>query len=128
MAAVAYDVAALTLKGPAATLNFPDLILTYPIPASTSAADIRAAASRAAEAGPLEAAALYGNVPERTFEDGIASDYIDEDMFLNMPDLLAEMAEGMLMSPPRTRSVMSETEELMEYYSCLGGGDLWSYE
>ncbi|CAN6235972.1 unnamed protein product [Urochloa humidicola] len=50
MAAVAYDVAALALRGADTALNFPDLAASRPAPASTSADDIRAAAAEAAAA------------------------------------------------------------------------------
>ena len=48
MAATAYDVASIALKGPDTDLNFPDMIHSYPKVASTSASDIRAAAASAA--------------------------------------------------------------------------------
>ncbi|GLJ42862.1 hypothetical protein SUGI_0888500 [Cryptomeria japonica] len=48
MAARAYDVAALTLKGSSALPNFPKLIETLPRPTSTNARDIQIAAAQAA--------------------------------------------------------------------------------
>ncbi|XP_059629704.1 ethylene-responsive transcription factor ERF022-like [Cornus florida] len=48
MAAAAYDVAALHLKGPKVQLNFPQLRDSFPRPASSSAKDIRLAAQEAA--------------------------------------------------------------------------------
>ncbi|KAF8036304.1 hypothetical protein BT93_C2127 [Corymbia citriodora subsp. variegata] len=48
MAARAHDVAALSIKGRAATLNFPELAASLPRPASSSAHDIQAAAAIAA--------------------------------------------------------------------------------
>ncbi|XP_010051579.2 ethylene-responsive transcription factor TINY [Eucalyptus grandis] len=48
MAARAHDVAALSIKGRAATLNFPELAESLPRPASNSARDIQAAAAKAA--------------------------------------------------------------------------------
>ncbi|KAG8392007.1 hypothetical protein BUALT_Bualt01G0246800 [Buddleja alternifolia] len=49
MAAAAYDVAALQLKGPSARLNFPELVDSLPKPLSQNAADIQLAAQEAAK-------------------------------------------------------------------------------
>ncbi|KAI3865552.1 hypothetical protein MKX03_029762 [Papaver bracteatum] len=48
MAARAHDVAALSIKGNSAILNFPELASSLPRPASTSPRDIQAAATKAA--------------------------------------------------------------------------------
>lgn len=48
MAARAHDVAALTIKGSSAILNFPDLAPSLPRPASKSPRDVQAAAAKAA--------------------------------------------------------------------------------
>lgn len=48
MAARAHDVAALSIKGPSAILNFPELAGSLPRPASNSPRDVQAAAAKAA--------------------------------------------------------------------------------
>ncbi|XP_047340732.1 dehydration-responsive element-binding protein 3-like [Impatiens glandulifera] len=48
MAARAHDVAAITIKGESAVLNFPHLANSLPRPASISPEDVRAAAAKAA--------------------------------------------------------------------------------
>lgn len=101
MAAVAYDVAALALKGPEAAINFPAFAASCSPPASLSAADIRTAVSNAAAAvAPPEDIQL----PEQEEESSSCAEFIDEEALFNMPKLLVEMAEGMLISPPRPKN------------------------
>ncbi|OIW15969.1 hypothetical protein TanjilG_04504 [Lupinus angustifolius] len=52
MAARAHDVAALTIKGSSAILNFPELAPLFPRPASNSPQDVQAAAAKAASMEP----------------------------------------------------------------------------
>ncbi|CAN8253355.1 unnamed protein product [Cochlearia groenlandica] len=133
MAAAAYDVAALALKGSDAVLNFPDLGLSYVSPASNSAADIRAAAARAAEmkkqpdpdgAEPVLDPGQSGK--EEKEEDLLCStlEFMDEEAMLDMPNLMTEMAEGMLMSPPR---MLAPSQYGSPENHHLQGDNLWSY-
>ncbi|XWS37762.1 hypothetical protein CRYUN_Cryun19dG0073200 [Craigia yunnanensis] len=122
MAATAYDVAAIALKGPDTDLNFPDMILSYPKVASTSASDIRAAAASAAasrlpkpDTGSSKDPKLDQGKPENEgttsstcMESGPGQEYIDEEELLNFPNLMVDMAGGMLVSPPRINSPPSD--------------------
>ncbi|XP_066388897.1 ethylene-responsive transcription factor ERF027-like [Miscanthus floridulus] len=117
MAAAAYDAAALALRGAEAALNFPGAALSRPAPASCSPDDIRAAAAAAAAAAVIarshsprasgEAAAstsssgagARGPAPEHRAGD--SRRIVDEDDVFHVPELLAGMAEGLMMSPPR---------------------------
>ncbi|XVF54062.1 hypothetical protein PTKIN_Ptkin05aG0151100 [Pterospermum kingtungense] len=113
MAATAYDVAAIALKGPDTDLNFPDMILSYPKVASTSATDIRAAAaSAAASMVPKPDTGSSSKDEGKPENEGTTSstcidsgssgqEYIDEEELLNFPNLMVDMAGGMLVSPPR---------------------------
>lgn len=104
MAAVAYDVAALSLKGQQAELNFPNSASSLPVPASTSPRDIQAAAASAAAAmGAAKDAEGSGaqNIEEPERAAPAADEFVDEDMIFDMPNVLMNMAEGMLLSPPR---------------------------
>ncbi|CAN7006403.1 hypothetical protein IGI04_010063 [Brassica rapa subsp. trilocularis] len=119
MAAAAYDVASLALKGSESVLNFPGLVLSYVAPASNSAKDIRAAAARAAEMKQP------GKEEEEEEEEALYSslEFMEEEAMLNMPSLFTEMAEGMLMSPPRMTDLwMDDSPENHE------GDSLWSYK
>ncbi|XP_057775721.1 ethylene-responsive transcription factor ERF027-like [Salvia miltiorrhiza] len=127
MAAAAYDVAALALKGGGAALNFPDHAASFPVPYSSSAQDIRRAAAAAAE--------LMRPDDERRRSDETAANvemvrsgggghdqYVDEEELFHMPNLLVDMAEGMLVSPPRMASPPPN-----EWPEIFGGDSLWNH-
>ncbi|KAF2572039.1 hypothetical protein F2Q70_00001552 [Brassica cretica] len=110
MAAAAYDVAALALKGREAVLNFPESVGSYPLPVSSSAAHIRMAAATAAATVGAEAAAAAANAAVKGGEKEVeevaevvgssAMEFVDEEELLNMHGLLEEMAKGMMVAPP----------------------------
>ncbi|KAM7504706.1 hypothetical protein LguiB_003610 [Lonicera macranthoides] len=124
MAAAAYDVAALALKGPEAVLNFPDSVISYVIPDSPSSSEIRAAAGLAA--------ASRGRVAETSgsavdIEGGNEStpsgeEFMDEEALYDMPNFLMNMAQGMLLSPPRLKLHPSNGSP-----ENSDGESLWSY-
>ncbi|KAF7804333.1 ethylene-responsive transcription factor ERF024 [Senna tora] len=110
MAAVAYDVAALALKGSHADLNFPNSASSLPVPASSSPSDIQMAAASAAAAlgaanDALSSSAATPNAQAQaqahdTLQRSAVEDFVDEDMMFDMPNVLLNMAEGMLLDPP----------------------------
>ncbi|KAM0827396.1 hypothetical protein ACQ4PT_068217 [Festuca glaucescens] len=113
MAAAAYDVAALALRGAEAAgpaLNFPGIALSLPAPASRAPDDIRVAAAAAA------AAMVNGSGNQRVTGSGYSGAcdqgcVVDEDDVFEMPQLLTSMAEGLMMSPPRLGAAPAEAED-----------------
>ena len=150
MAAVAYDVAARSLRWLDAALNFPALAATRREPASTSADDIRAAAAAAAAtihddragggiapfaAGSALQQQQFGGNTAATASAGGAMQlqdqasigctqyFLDEEALFETPLFLRNMAAGMMMSPPRLSPDSSdESPDPSE-----AGENLWSY-
>ena len=141
MAAAAYDVAALALKGDNAALNLPHSVGKYQMPVTNSPDDIRRAATAAAalikaqdDAHNVNVASINVGKPHEannaidsvngtdTTSSWSENDFMDEDAIFGMPSLLVDMAGGMLVSPPRMSPPPSDNSP-----EKLGGGSLWSY-
>ncbi|CAN6723192.1 unnamed protein product [Malus baccata var. baccata] len=109
MAARAHDVAALTIKGRSAVLNFPELAQELPVPASALPKDIQVAAAKAAastyptrscRSSSLEAEAeaetelISQAVHDSSTHDSSStspSNSYNDDMFFDLPDLLLDV-------------------------------------
>ncbi|XP_022724829.1 dehydration-responsive element-binding protein 1A-like [Durio zibethinus] len=109
MAARAHDVAAIALRGRLACLNFADSAWRLPVPTSSDPKDIQKVAAEAAEAfRPAEHSdgncgddAKRGEETEvekmKVSENGF---YLDEEAVFGTQKFFANMAAGMMMSPP----------------------------
>jgi len=115
MAARAHDVAAVALRGKSAVLNFEDSAWLLPHAASGNPDEIRRVASEVAEMfrpvasprkSPASAAAVDEQAVARAHPDEQAvarappAVFVDEEALFNMPGLLREMAEGLMLTPP----------------------------
>ncbi|KAL2540120.1 Ethylene-responsive transcription factor [Abeliophyllum distichum] len=141
MAAAAYDVAALALKGPDAAVNFPEFVGSYPTPASQSASDIRSAAASAAaaRAPPQESGDHPVTLQEQQTQAGQEQtrigtssgvhtaagqqEFVYEGALFDYPNLLMDMAEGMLVSPPRMKNTGDDGDSPDD----LEPDNLWGY-
>lgn len=89
MAARAHDVAAMTIKGRSAHLNFPELAAQLPRPATSSPKDIQAAAAQAAVMQFVNGPGLDG--PTKAREES-------EEALFDLPDLLLDLRDGFCSS------------------------------
>jgi hypothetical protein len=116
MAARAYDVAALALKGESASLNFPEAARALPrVKSSSSIRDIQCATLEAAEAfsndvkvkpsyassSLFSSSSLDLSIPcSEKVPRASRKLFMDEEELFNMPRLLDSMAEGLIITPP----------------------------
>ncbi|XP_050226938.1 dehydration-responsive element-binding protein 1E-like [Mercurialis annua] len=133
MAARAHDVAALALKGKSACLNFGDSSWRLPVPKFTGSDEIRRVARVAAElfrpqqfGGNLN---VDGEESSTSVADSLTEScnetvsFTDVDEVFEMPRLLAEMAEGLLLYPPSFEGLHTEWSQLDNDFDI----SLWSY-
>lgn len=105
MAARAHDVAALTIKGHSAYLNFPELAHQLPRPATSSPKDIQAAAAKAAALVSFPKGQELTNphspastVTSHDTQESSSSPLLnnnDDDAFFDLPDLLMDSSHQM---------------------------------
>ncbi|PWA68574.1 AP2/ERF domain-containing protein [Artemisia annua] len=131
MAAAAYDVAALSLKGSNTLLNFPHFVERYQVPALPEPDLIRSAAGAAAilmkcsvDERVVYQAPGHDDFPvaDHVINNNINYEFMDEEAFFDTPNLYADMAEGMLMSPPRQLLTTYDHSALDDSYGC---DDFW---
>ncbi|KVH87925.1 dehydration-responsive element-binding protein 1A-like [Cynara cardunculus var. scolymus] len=118
MAARAHDVAVLAMRGRSACLNFADSLSRLPVPESNHIKDIQKAAAEAAEA--FRPRQDVGEIEEWKYSSE-SSFYIDEEDVFEMPEFFASMAEGLMVSPPKTDNFTDDVE-------CGDDGSLWSFQ
>ncbi|KAG6507075.1 ethylene-responsive transcription factor ERF039-like [Zingiber officinale] len=115
MAARAHDVAAMTIKGRSAHLNFPELAAALPRPATASPKDIQAAAALAAAALALPP---LSDSPATPSSPDAAAAPADDDAVFDLPDLLFLdlREEGFRCSSSIGADFPIEEPFLWEYY------------
>ncbi|KAM0935557.1 putative transcription factor AP2-EREBP family [Dioscorea sansibarensis] len=123
MAARAHDVAALTIKGQSAYLNFPELASSLPRPATSSPKDIQAAAAKAANATKFTEVNDDDDdhhhllsppiVSTTTTSSPPTSSPADDTLFFDLPDLILDLRDGFYYSS----SSSSWLEETFAYSS-----------
>ncbi|CAN0907193.1 Dehydration-responsive element-binding protein 3 [Linum grandiflorum] len=127
MAARAHDVAALSIKGDSAILNFPDIATLLPRPASLSPRDVQAAATKAAQMATTTTTTTTSSSSSSSLSSMVSSMELTEEEglceIIELPSLdhfgelesefvLADPVEGWMYPPP-----WLTTED-----HCYGGG------
>ncbi|KNA05652.1 hypothetical protein SOVF_188360 [Spinacia oleracea] len=127
LAARAYDVAALALKGDKTALNFADSAWLAPRARSSSARDIRLAALQATRSDlrneEKEETSRSYDVVKCVEEEFNKELFLDEEIIFNMPIFIDSMAAGMLLTPPSLKRGMNWDEDEANY--CHIDLNLW---
>ncbi|KAI3975458.1 hypothetical protein MKX01_042468 [Papaver californicum] len=133
IAARAYDVAAIALRGTSAPLNFEDSLWLLPRAKSSAAKDIQLAAAEAVRAFPSPNSKKPSSTTKKSSKSGtsksskqtveiaeeVSATFFDEEALYYMPALIVSMAEGMLLDPPQQGYYYDDVESNVD-------SSLWS--
>ncbi|MED6205228.1 hypothetical protein PIB30_016023 [Stylosanthes scabra] len=142
MAARAHDAAVLALRGTSATFNFPHSVALLPIAESSSPQHVREAAYKAAQQQTNNNNDDIISNPSSSLnidlccvgvdggEEGVvwnssSTAFFDEEAVFNMPALLDNMAEGMLITPPSMKRGPFHLHHDHEFQTDL---TLWNFD
>ncbi|KAK4274272.1 hypothetical protein QN277_017521 [Acacia crassicarpa] len=115
MAARAHDVAALSIKGTSAILNFPELIDLLPRPASVAPRDVQAAAAKAAQMHKFD-------LPTSSSSSSLSS-------LVSAMDLGTESEElSEITKLPNLETSNDKAVELMKEFVYVDSEEGWIYE
>ncbi|XP_061367408.1 dehydration-responsive element-binding protein 3-like [Gastrolobium bilobum] len=128
MAARAHDVAALSIKGDSAILNFPELSNLLPRPASLAPRDVQAAAAKAARMDKfdlLPSSTTYSNASDELCEiiELPRLENSDETLELEKEFVFMDSLDGWMYQPPWLQSMeelgVPESEVLTSFESLM---------
>lgn len=123
MAARAHDVAALSIKGNSAILNFPDLASSLPRPVSLAPRDVQAAAAKAAQMDN------FHSPTPTTLSSSTSLSSLVSAMDITEPDELSEIVELPSLGANYEEFVLFESPWLEDcgYIGSDYQGLLWDY-
>ncbi|KAL1291101.1 hypothetical protein HN51_059652 [Arachis hypogaea] len=139
MAARAHDVAAFSIKGSAAILNFPNLVHSLPRPASLAPRDVQAAAAKAAKMVKFDSPTTSSSSSvELCSDEEELSEIIElprlESGELDKEFVFADSVDGWMYQPPpwfssESMAVASTEEEdvVEDGVVSASGSSLWNY-
>lgn len=131
MAARAHDVAAMSIKGSSAILNFPDLADLLPRPVTCSPRDVQAAAAKAAHMDHLNSKpttaqqSMTSSSPSLSLVSGIttSSSTQDDEESRPLPEQQEELGE--IVELPRLGTSYESVESTQEVLSLYESEDQW---
>ncbi|CAN4094407.1 unnamed protein product [Withania somnifera] len=128
MAARAHDVAAMSIKGNSAILNFPELADLLPRPVTCSPRDVQAAAVKAAHMDHLNPkySPLQQQSPEASSSSGITTSSSDDEDSRPLPHAAAQDELGQIVELPRLGTSYESVESTQEVMlSLFESEDQW---
>ncbi|KAK1307380.1 hypothetical protein QJS10_CPA10g00930 [Acorus calamus] len=125
MAARAHDVAAMTIKGESAHLNFPELARRLPRPTTASPKDIQAAAAKAAAATFADDSSQPDQPMNAAVAGAVGAADNEEEELFDLPDLLIDIADGFFCRPSVWVAPPPAAEDEIGFL--VGETFLWDY-